>query len=74
MCTSSPPKSDSEGKLTVTEVIRRFAPAYVERYGHFMTFPQRKALTAILQCRTEAMGGRVCLCEHCGAKRFAGYS
>ena len=55
-------------------MIRRFAPAYVERYGDVMTLPQRKALTAILQCRTEAMGGRVCACEGCGATRYAGYS
>lgn len=74
MCTAHPPKGDSEGKRTVTDVIRRFAPAYVERYGDFMTLPQRKALTAILQCRTEAMGGRVCSCEGCGAFRYAGYS
>ena len=74
VCTVHPPKGDSEGKCTVTEVIRRFAPAYVECYGDFMTLPQRKALTAILQCRTEAMGGRVWSCEDCGAVRYAGYS
>ena len=74
MCQAHPPKGDSEGKHTVTEVIRRFAPAYVERCGNVMTLPQRKALTAILRCRTEAMGGRVCACEDCGAVRYAGYS
>jgi len=74
VCTAHLPKGDSEKKHTVTEVLRRFAPAYVVRYGDFMTLPQRKALTAILQCRTEAMGGRVCACEDCGAVRYAGYS
>lgn len=74
MCSAHPPKGDSPGNPTVTEVLRRFAPAYVERYGDFMTLPQRKALTAILQCRTEAMGGRVCSCDDCGAVRYAGYS
>lgn len=74
MCSTHPAKGDRGGDLTVTEVIRRFAPAYVERYGDVMTLPQRKALTAILQCRTEAMGGRVCACEDCGAVRYAGYS
>ena len=74
MCRTHISGCDSERDLTVTEVIRRFAPAYVERYGDVMTLPQRKALTAILQCRTEAMGGRVCACEGCGATRYAGYS
>jgi len=74
VCIAHPSKGDSDKKHTVTEVIRRFAPAYVECYRDFMTLPQRKALTAILQCRTEAMGGRVCACEGCGAVRYAGYS
>jgi hypothetical protein len=74
VCTAHPSNGDSEGKLTVTEVIRRFAPAYVECYGEFMTLRQRKALTAILNCRTEAMGGRVFACEDCGRFRFSGYS
>lgn len=74
MCTAQQSQGDREGKRTVTEVIRHFAPAYVARYGDVMTFPQRKALSAILRCRTEAMGGRVCSCEDCGGVRFAGYS
>ena len=74
MCTAHPSEGGSAGKHTVTEALRRFAPAYVARYGDLMTLPQRKALTAILQCRTEAMGGRVCACGDCGAVRYAGYS
>jgi hypothetical protein len=74
MCTTRQEAGDGGVTPTVTDVIRHFAPAYVERYGSVMSLEQRRALTAILSCRTEAMGGRVFACEDCHRRRYAGYS
>ena len=74
MCTAQQEVGDGREKLSVTQVIRHFAPAYVERYGAVMSLEQRRALSAILTCRTEAQGGRVFACEDCGRYRYAGYS
>jgi hypothetical protein len=47
-------------------VIERFASAYWERYAGKITVDQRRALQAILQCRTPALGGHRydCACGH----------
>lgn len=47
-------------------MIQRFAPAYWRRYGDSIRVDERRALQAILQCRTAALGGHryVCACGH----------
>ncbi|MCB1100143.1 MAG: transposase zinc-binding domain-containing protein [Verrucomicrobiae bacterium] len=74
MCSSlnHVPQSKVESP-SVTDVIRFFAPAYIDRYGDVMTLNQRRALSNILQCRTNAMGGEVYTCEECHRKRYLGY-
>lgn len=59
--------------LTVMEVIERFAEPFWARHGASVTVGQRKALQAILQCRTFALGGHRYDCE-CGHKHFAWHS
>lgn len=59
--------------LTVMEVIERFAESFWTRHGASVTVDQRKALQAILQCRTFALGGHRYDCE-CGHKHFAWHS
>lgn len=53
-------------RWTVASVIGHFAPAFLVRYAKDMSRDQRRALQAILQCRTPAMGGHryVCSCGH----------
>lgn len=48
------------------DVIKRFAAPFWERFGDRVTLDQRKALQAILQCRTPALGGHCydCACGH----------
>lgn len=50
----------------MAQVIERFAPAYWQRYGVSIRVDERRALQAILQCRTPALGGHryVCSCGH----------
>ncbi len=55
------------------EVIERFAEAFWLRHGHTVTVDQRKALQAILQCRTPALGGHRYDCD-CGHTHFACHS
>jgi len=59
----SRPKSPS---YTVADVIQRFAPAYWVRHAKRITLDQRRALQAIFECRTLAMGGHRydCACGH----------
>lgn len=55
------------------EAIERFAEPFWARQGASVTVGQRKALQAILQCRTFALGGHRYDCE-CGHKHFAWHS
>jgi hypothetical protein len=55
------------------DVIERFIEPYWARYGRSVTVEQRKALQAILQCRTPAMGGHRYACS-CGQTHHAFHS
>ena len=55
------------------DVIERFAEAFWLRHGNRVTVDQRKALQAILQCRTEALGGHRYDCD-CGHAHYAWHS
>lgn len=60
------PHARSTDRPSVASVIQRFAPAYWRRYGDSIRVDERRALQAILQCRTAALGGHryVCACGH----------
>lgn len=55
------------------EAIERFAEPFWKRHGASVTVDQRKALQAILQCRTFALGGHRYDCG-CGHRHFAWHS
>lgn len=55
------------------DVIERFIELYWTRYGDSITLEQRKALQAILLCRTAAMGGHRYACS-CGQSHHAFHS
>lgn len=57
----------------MAEVIERFAPAYWRRYGGSIRVDERRALQAILQCRTAALGGHRYGCK-CGHEHHAYHS
>lgn len=58
---------------SVAGVIERFAPAFWARYGERIPLDQGKALQAILQCRTAALGGHRYACS-CGHQHHAFHS
>lgn len=58
---------------TVIEALRRFMPAFLETAPPLSGDP-RRALRAITQCRTPALGGNVFGCTPCGRVQFAWHS
>jgi hypothetical protein len=62
------------GSLSVHEVLRRWAPAYLQRFGAAMPSRQREVLQAILTCRTPALGGALHYCPNCDHRHFSYHS
>lgn len=58
----------------VADVLRRCAGAYLAQFGGRILPSHRRALGDLVACRTEALGGHVCECDHCGALRYAYHS
>jgi hypothetical protein len=60
--------------ITLGEIFRRYGPAYREQVGTQLSASQRAAMTAIEQCRTEALGGQVYSCPRCASVRYSYHS
>jgi Putative transposase/Transposase zinc-binding domain len=58
--------------LEVADIVRAAGPEACHRLAVLPS--QKRALQAILQCRTAALGGQVYGCEHCGALHFSYHS
>lgn len=63
----------SRPTLEVADVIGRHSEAFLQKYGHWTTRQQRRAMRAIQQCRTAALGGHVQECNRC-AYRVVSYN
>lgn len=50
----------------INEIFRSFGPEYIERFGAEMPGEHRKAMDAILLCRTQEAGVTYYECEDCG--------
>ena len=70
----APAAQANGGSLSVHEVLRRWAPAYLERFGAAMPTRQREVLQALLTCRTPALGGTLYYCPHCEHRHFTYHS
>jgi len=60
--------------IEVADVFRRFAPDYLAAHGASMLPSHQRAITDILACRTEALGGHLWRCDQCSAGRFSYHS
>ncbi len=58
---------------TVIGALRLFLPEFLEARP-CLSAPQRRAIRAITQCRTAALGGRIFACQRCGQRHFAFHS
>jgi Transposase zinc-binding domain len=61
----------TEPRLEVADVLRAYAPAYLEAFGHTLSSPQRRAVNDLVRCRTAQLGGHVEACGRCGHRRIA---
>lgn len=57
--------------LEVADVLRAFGPDFEADFGHTLSAAQRQAMSAIIKCRTAALGGHVETCDGCGHCRVA---
>lgn len=60
--------------IEIAEVFRRFASAYQSAHGTSMLPSHQRAITDILACRTEALGGQLWRCNQCRAEVFSYHS
>jgi ribosomal protein L37AE/L43A len=51
--------------LELADIVRRYGPSYCRRFADRLLPSHRRALRAIEQCRTEALGGHVYTCPQC---------
>ena len=61
-------------KLEVADIFRRYGPAYRQQHPGSLSRGQRRAMSAIEQCRTAALGGHMEQCDSCGHQRPAFHS
>ena len=60
--------------LELAEIFRRYGESYRQKYSSRMPSTHLKAMRAIEQCRTEALGGQVYRCPDCGHEQYAYHS
>jgi hypothetical protein len=59
---------------SVAEAVRRYGPAYLERFGDRMPAAHKEVLRDIAGCRTGAPGTVLYRCEECGRRHAVGRS
>ena len=57
--------------LEVGEIIRKYTPAFLDRYDSVLSTEQRRVLKDLALCRTAALGGHVEECDQCGQQRIS---
>ena len=57
--------------LEVADIFREFGPAWRDAQRGHLSLAQLKVMSAIVQCRSAALGGHVLRCEGCGADQVA---
>jgi Putative transposase/Transposase zinc-binding domain len=60
--------------IELAEVFRQHGPAYRDKFKGRIPASHLKAMAAIEQCRTEALGGHVYTCDECGEIRYSYHS
>jgi DNA-directed RNA polymerase subunit RPC12/RpoP len=56
--------------IELADIMRRFGPLYLKRFSGSMLASHKKAISDIQQCRTEAKGGHIYRCSHCGKEVY----
>lgn len=60
--------------LELADIFRQYGPAYRQKYAERLLPSHRRAMHAIEQCRTTALGGQVYSCPQCHQTQFSYHS
>jgi hypothetical protein len=60
--------------VEIADILRQHGPAYLAKYGDRMLASHKKAIKAILQCRTKVLGGHVFHCDKCDCEHYSYHS
>jgi hypothetical protein len=60
--------------LELADLFHRYGPAYRQKYASRMPVTHLRAMRAIEQCRTEALGGQVYRCPNCEQVQYSYHS
>jgi hypothetical protein len=60
--------------LELAEIFRRYGSTYRQKYADRLLPSHRRAMRAIEQCRTEALGGQVYTCPECDQVQYSYHS
>jgi hypothetical protein len=57
--------------IELADILRRHCEAYLRDHAGHVGRTERRVMSAIMACRTAALGGHVEGCDNCGARRIA---
>jgi len=60
--------------IELADIFRRYGESYRQKYSARMPSTHLKAMKAIEQCRTEALGGQIYRCPDCGKEQYSYHS
>ena len=60
--------------LEVADILHRYGGAYLDRFGEAVPLRHRYVIRELVNCRTEALGGHVYVCDGCGHQHFSYHS
>jgi len=60
--------------LELADIFRQYGPSYRQKYARRMPASHLKAMRAIEQCRTEALGGQIYRCPNCEQVQYSYHS
>src|SRR5260370_35995569 len=58
-------------RLEVADILRRHGDAYRRDHAGHRGRVERRVMSAVVACRTEALGGHIEACDDCGMTRIA---
>ena len=61
------PKKPAPVKVGVADIFRRFGDSYLKAHDAAILPSHRRVIADIIACRTEALGGDLWCCDHCGS-------
>ena len=60
--------------LLIQDIFTQYGSLYLKKYGKNMPPLHKKALVAILNCRTKSLGGEVYYCKNCNDYHYSYHS